>query len=891
MASHIVGGEFELLHLTGNSYRLNMILYYDLVNANPGAMDNSATVYIYRKRDDTMMGTVFLPLVSNTSVAYTQPACSNASLQTLKLIYSADITLPPDLYNDPQGYYVVWERCCRNYGILNIYSQDPQGATFAGKYAGQTFYLEFPAVVKDGKPFYNSSPRLFPPLSDFAVPNRKYYVDFSGVDDDNDSLVYSLITPLNTTSAEPIPAPSPRPYPDVWWRPGFSIENIVGGHPDLKISLDGFLTATPGSLQGLYVFAVKVDQYRDKVKIGESRRDFQMFVTDVVTGVPPKIVGKKLNDADFTYDGTMAVAFDNTTPDGSRCIQVRVSDDDSNDAEDNYSENIVIKAVPLNFPRKTDISSILPSVTSATLIHGSTKDFTICFPQCPLINGTFQIGIVAYDDACALPLTDTLKIAVTVQPPPNSPPYFTTPTPVSATLNEGDSQTWAFEIRDDDLDSMTASVLTDGFVLADAGMTYTITKNVKGLIQGTLHWDAYCNIYDFTKRTNFQVQILAEDADLCNEKSQVMATYNLKVNLPPVADPLVDTDLTPDAHEHLVTGLVRHIGESLSFNVTGTQALGDFLRLNMLTPGFKPSDYGIQFSSTTGNGQLSSHFQWNLSCNSLNLSKKSMFQFFFVLVDDANKCRVMKSDTVSVQVLIVPTDNTPPLIFFSSQMSESLTSDQMTVEIGKPITITVNGVDPDTDKDNLTLSFIDANGHPEPEGYNFVKTTAQGIVASPFTWNPDCSIFESDTYKNEYVFRFSVKDDHCANSKGDTIELHLTLKDVEGNGTPFLPANVITPNGDNCNDYFAVEGIDDAASNDKTGCGGVANADQMISLPPDNCRGHFQFIRIYNRWGKEVFESTDRKFRWYAQNESIGVYYYLIRFGNADYKGLVSVAN
>ena len=43
-ASHIVGGEFELLHLTGNSYRLNLILYFDLNNGLAGAKDQFADV-------------------------------------------------------------------------------------------------------------------------------------------------------------------------------------------------------------------------------------------------------------------------------------------------------------------------------------------------------------------------------------------------------------------------------------------------------------------------------------------------------------------------------------------------------------------------------------------------------------------------------------------------------------------------------------------------------------------------------------------------------------------------------------------------------------------------------------------------------------------------------
>ena len=79
-----------------------------------------------------------------------------------------------------------------------------------GQSAGQTFYLEFPPVIKDGQPFINSSPSLFPPLNDYACPRKPYYVDFAGVDDDGDSLVYSLVTPLSTHSSDPFPPPLPR---------------------------------------------------------------------------------------------------------------------------------------------------------------------------------------------------------------------------------------------------------------------------------------------------------------------------------------------------------------------------------------------------------------------------------------------------------------------------------------------------------------------------------------------------------------------------------------------------------------------------------------------------------------------------------------------------------
>ena len=363
MASHIVGGEFEVIHISGNTYRINLILYFDILNGSPGARDNNIVAAIYRKRDNQFMQNVSFDSPSETNVSYTQPECSRGEIVTSKLVYSTQVVLSDSRYNDPQGYYIVWERCCRNYTITNIYSENPDVSSRA---AGQTFYLEFPPVVKNGQPFYNSSPRLFPPLNDYACPRKPYYVDFAGVDDDGDSLVYSLVTPLTTHSIVALPPLQPAPYPLVTWRNPFSLENVLNGDPDLAISTDGFLTATP-SQQGLYVFAVKCDEYREGVKIGETRRDFQMLVVDVCPRAEaPQILGKKLGDPTFGFDENMQVTFNNTVADSARCIEVQVSDPDASKQDDNFTENVKIRAIPLGF--RKNVSEILPEVTNATLV-------------------------------------------------------------------------------------------------------------------------------------------------------------------------------------------------------------------------------------------------------------------------------------------------------------------------------------------------------------------------------------------------------------------------------------------------------------------------------------------------------------------------------------------
>jgi hypothetical protein len=886
VASHIVGGEFELVHLSGNTYRLNLIIYFDQINGAPGAKDQSVAVSIYRKRDKVLMGNVAMVLSEESNVPYTQPECSNGEIITSKLFYTTTLILSPEIYTDPEGYFVVWERCCRNYTITNIYSQIPQGNNIA---AGQTFYLEFPPVVKNGQPFINSSPRLFPPLNDFACPFRPYYVDFAGVDDDNDSLVYTLVTPLNTTSAVALPPASPGPFPLVIWKPGYGLSNIINGQPDLKISKSGLLTTTP-TTQGLFVFAVRIDEYRSGEKIGESRRDFQMLVVDACPQAePPQILGKKITESDFNYDENMSVSFTNLTADADRCIQVRISDPDASNVNDNFTERISIRAVSLNF--KKNINEVLPEITTATLLNGSTKDFSICLPRCPYFEGgPYQIGIIAFDDACSLPLSDTLKIEVNIEPPPNAKPYFVDPVQpllIIPPLDEGNSFEREFEARDDDGDELIVTITTDGFVLADAGFQVEIYEpRQNGLVRGKIKWDAFCDIYNFTNRNNFEVKIAVNDKDVCDFGDPVSAAFRFTVKLPSNNDPVIDTDLTSDPQERQVLNIQRRINESLSFLVTGKDLFdNDFLVLD-LQQRDSLEFYGISFPLVTGNGIVSSRFQWDIACGNVDLKKKSNFLFKFIVVDNANKCKFYKADTVEVQVKLLPPLNAPPQL--TIRQGTNVINDQ-TVDftLGESIQFSLTGVDGDVspEKDLLSLTLIAASGNVQPAGYLFTSLLGMSPIQTTFSWQPDCSIFENGVFENDYVFKFRLADDRCFAVKADTVTVNVTIKDIDGSDTAFLPPNVFTPNGDGCNDYFALEGISPCSFNSDPN----QNPDQQISLPLDNCINRFESVKIYNRWGGEVFNSAERNFRWYAPDQAAGVYYYVVKYTNKEYKGPLSI--
>ncbi|QKG58156.1 hypothetical protein GKZ68_16900 [Hymenobacter sp. BRD128] len=119
-ATHIVGGELDLQHQTGSTYTLTLTLYFDAINGNAAALDQSIVAGVFDKVTNGQLQSVTLPLISNTFVSYTNPACAVGSLSTRKLLYVKDITLDAATYTSPSGYYVAVERCCRNLAISNI---------------------------------------------------------------------------------------------------------------------------------------------------------------------------------------------------------------------------------------------------------------------------------------------------------------------------------------------------------------------------------------------------------------------------------------------------------------------------------------------------------------------------------------------------------------------------------------------------------------------------------------------------------------------------------------------------------------------------------------------------------------------------------------------------
>jgi gliding motility-associated-like protein len=314
-ARHILGGNFELNYTGPNGYfDLKLNLFFDKANRPVNVSDNNYAVAIYQKSNNKLMRSLVLSTsqLEGVPFVYTNEKCAaSQGLNVAVISYYQNVYLDPNLYKDPQGYYIVWDRCCRN-SADNIVN--PLGA-------GMLFYLEFPPL-KDasGTDFKNSSPQFVTPNGEYICAGQPFKFDNSATDADGDQLRYSLVTPYNGFSNTNNAAPNPQPssnYPKINWVSGYDENTAIPSNPAMTIDVDGIIRVTSNQL-GLYVFSVEVEELRNGVVIGRVRRDFQLKVINCQ--VPPTIpvvykdldpLKTQLLTVDFCINGFVEIATKN----------------------------------------------------------------------------------------------------------------------------------------------------------------------------------------------------------------------------------------------------------------------------------------------------------------------------------------------------------------------------------------------------------------------------------------------------------------------------------------------------------------------------------------------------------------------------------------------------
>lgn len=283
-AFHIVGGEIIYDKLSGNDYRITVKVYRDCFSSGApfdGTGSGATAILTTYEANGTLFAVSDIGAPVITPIA---PSINNPCIQppggicVEQGIYTYTLNLPPKT----GGYYIVYQRCCRNSSIINLTAPDTQGSTYYAHIPGPE------TVAVNNSPRYNN----FPPI--FICNNVSFTFDHSATDPDGDQLVYSLCTPfqgldnncpsLSGTGGCPSFAPPP-PYQTVNYSAGFSGSYPIASNPAFSINpITGLLTGKPNML-GQFVVGVCVQEFRGGVLIDTHYRDFQFNVVSCIVSV------------------------------------------------------------------------------------------------------------------------------------------------------------------------------------------------------------------------------------------------------------------------------------------------------------------------------------------------------------------------------------------------------------------------------------------------------------------------------------------------------------------------------------------------------------------------------------------------------------------------------
>lgn len=358
-ATHIVGGDMTYRKISSDpvkktsKFLITMNLRRDCFLGAPNAeFDREAKIRIYRTNGQLFMETTMPYMDDDTLNNYVQSDCGFEGTQVC--VHETKYLKTLDLPAYEGGYIIAYQRCCRNGSINNIVEPLETGATYSV------------TIPKESFTSINSSPSFKQWPAVYICANKDLDFDNSATDPDGDSLVYKLCTPkIGLTRTAPQDYPSAPPYTDLTWKAPFDLSNLMGGVPLAIDPKTGRMTANPNAI-GQYVIGVCVEEYRNGVKIGEIRRDFQYNVR--TCSQPPTAI--------FTAPSNL-------------CNETKVVFENNSLAANAYEWNF-------NFP-STD-----------TIYKSKLQNPTFTYPG----NGTYQVKltVIRNSDNCKDEEVKTIKI-------------------------------------------------------------------------------------------------------------------------------------------------------------------------------------------------------------------------------------------------------------------------------------------------------------------------------------------------------------------------------------------------------------------------------------------------------------------------------------------------
>ncbi|MBK7684125.1 MAG: hypothetical protein IPJ26_17460 [Bacteroidetes bacterium] len=263
-ASHMMGGQITVEHVSGMDYRVVYTAYRDMTGIPIAQVASISFV-------DSVSGTSFIvPIHYDSLVTVLVPGVE-------EYVYDSIVTFP-----NAGTWYISYEECCRNAAILNMSSPASESHHF------------YSIVLIDST---NSTPVFLNPPIVMAQENVPCYYKPLPFDFDGDSIAWSLDVPLSSNGVPVAGYVLP------------SSDSLVPFNMD---PLTGEITFLP-NLLGHFQVSVRVKEYRNGLQIGEITRDMQLIVVQSLN--VPAVLMISSNSAPFngkTYTIAPNAAFSMT---------------------------------------------------------------------------------------------------------------------------------------------------------------------------------------------------------------------------------------------------------------------------------------------------------------------------------------------------------------------------------------------------------------------------------------------------------------------------------------------------------------------------------------------------------------------------------------------------
>lgn len=296
-ANHLKGGWIQYEYLgdgaaaNTSKYRITVRQYLDS-SSQPNQIDQSINLGIYNP-NGVLFTRVVVPLSLSEfpSKKYYDP-CINPNPPDPRVNYRIDnYVLTIDLPNltTPTGYTLAVQRCCRIANIVNVVS--------GGSNTGVTYTTTMPGVLGGQDYFKNNNPSFVQRDTVLLCFSAPFTFDFSATDADGDSLSYSFCDGVNTPTPDPKPdIPSQPPYPQVTYLPGYSGTTPLGSTVSIN-PITGIISGIAPAATGTYVVSVCVNEYRNGVLIGTTRKEIHVNVANC------SVAAASLKPSYITCDG------------------------------------------------------------------------------------------------------------------------------------------------------------------------------------------------------------------------------------------------------------------------------------------------------------------------------------------------------------------------------------------------------------------------------------------------------------------------------------------------------------------------------------------------------------------------------------------------------------